>query len=145
MHLRRLALVAPLLFAACSSDDGGDLPSPFVPPSQSADPNQPAPGNTGNIPDPSLPGAAGAPGGGDQGLGNETPLQPGETPDDGTGAGTGGTGAVDPGVTVTPIGTVENRGAECEVAALPDGNGLPNTTTLPDPFTKLDGTRIATK
>lgn len=147
MHLRRLALITlPFLFAACSGDDVGETPGPFAPPGQTANPNQPAPSNTGAVPDPNVPGGtAGAPGG-DQGIGDGTPLQPGENPDNGAGTGAGGTGAVvDPGVTVTPIGEVENRGADCEVAALPDGNGLPNTTTLPDPFTKLDGTRLTTK
>jgi hypothetical protein len=108
MHLRRLALVtftAPLLFAACSSDDGART----------------------------LPGA-------DQGPGTNTPLQPGEDPDNESGsAGSGSSGPI------VPIGTVENRGANCEVPALPDGNSLPDTATLPDPFTKLDGTRITQK
>jgi hypothetical protein len=146
MHLRRLALITlPFLFAACSSDGSSQAPGTFVPPGETADPNQPAPGSTGGVPDPTAPGAAGAPGGGDQGLGSETPLQPGETPGNGAGTGAGGTGAVVPGTPVTPVGTVENRGADCEVPALPDGNSLPNTTTLPDPFTKLDGTRLTQK
>jgi hypothetical protein len=104
MHLRRLALVtvtAPLLFAACSSDEG-----------------------------------------------TRNPTLPGADPDNGSGnagTGAGGTAQVDPGVPPAALGTVENRGAACEVPALPNGNTLPDTTTLPDPFTKLDGARISQK
>jgi glucuronyl esterase-like protein len=152
MNLRRLALMtfaAPLLLVACSSDDGegtvppfGGQPSPTGNPSQ-----QPAPTDT-NTPGTPPAGTAGAPGNGDQDLGNGTPLDPGQMPDNGNGAGNGagGTGTVDPGVTgVTPIGEVENRGADCVVPELPAGNTLPDSTQLPDPFTKLDGTRMTTK
>jgi hypothetical protein len=150
MHLRRLTLVtfaAPLLFA-CSSEDTGAVnegaerpPSYQVPGSPTTDPTQPgAPANT------TTPGAGG--GLGEGGPSPTTPLQPGENPDLGGGNGSGGTGSVtpiDPGITVVPVGTVENRGAECDVPALPAGNTLPNIANLPDPFTKLDGTRMTQK
>ncbi|WP_309238280.1 glucuronyl esterase domain-containing protein [Actinoplanes aureus] len=39
---------------------------------------------------------------------------------------------------------VENEGAGCPVPALPDAGSLPTVSRLPDPFTRLDGTRITT-
>ena len=39
---------------------------------------------------------------------------------------------------------VEDEGASCSVPTLPDAGSLPANTKLPDPFQKLDGTRIAT-
>ncbi|MGN9841670.1 RICIN domain-containing protein [Nonomuraea sp. H19] len=40
---------------------------------------------------------------------------------------------------------VEDEGADCAVPALPDAGSLPTDSRLPDPFRKLDGTRIAAK
>jgi hypothetical protein len=40
--------------------------------------------------------------------------------------------------------TVEDEGANCPVPALPDANALPTEAKLPDPFRRLDGTRITT-
>ncbi|MET8160700.1 cellulose binding domain-containing protein [Sphaerisporangium sp. NPDC005289] len=40
---------------------------------------------------------------------------------------------------------VEDEGADCPVPALPDAGSLPTTPRLPDPFKKLDGTRITSK
>lgn len=39
---------------------------------------------------------------------------------------------------------VENEGADCAVTGLPDAGSLPTNSRLPDPFRKLDGTRIST-
>ena len=39
----------------------------------------------------------------------------------------------------------EDDGADCTVAALPDSGSLPSIAKLPDPFKKLDGSRIASK
>ncbi|MEV6866198.1 RICIN domain-containing protein [Streptosporangium subroseum] len=39
---------------------------------------------------------------------------------------------------------VEDEGADCTVPALPDAGSLPTNAMLPDPFKKLDGTRIST-
>ena len=44
-----------------------------------------------------------------------------------------------------PPVSAENPGADCVVGALPNGNSLPNNPNLPDPFTKLDGTRMTDK
>ena len=38
--------------------------------------------------------------------------------------------------------TVENTGSDCAVAALPEAGQLPRLERLPDPFLKLDGTRL---
>jgi hypothetical protein len=40
--------------------------------------------------------------------------------------------------------TVENEGANCAVPALPDAGSLPTNTRLPDPFRRLDNSRITT-
>lgn len=40
---------------------------------------------------------------------------------------------------------VENEGAGCAVPSLPDAGSLPTTARLPDPFKRLDGTRIASR
>ncbi|WP_233624225.1 cellulose binding domain-containing protein [Actinoplanes sp. ATCC 53533] len=39
---------------------------------------------------------------------------------------------------------VEDEGAGCAVPSLPDAGSLPTIAKLPDPFTRLNGTRIAT-
>ncbi|MEU4405921.1 cellulose binding domain-containing protein [Streptosporangium sp. NPDC023963] len=39
---------------------------------------------------------------------------------------------------------VENEGADCAVTGLPDTGSLPTDSRLPDPFRKLNGTRIST-
>lgn len=71
------------------------------------------------------------------------------------GAGTAGRGAAGSGSdTETPVGdgsdappaaSDEDDGADCAVADLPDANSLPANAKLPDPFKKLDGTRMSTK
>jgi hypothetical protein len=53
-------------------------------------------------------------------------------------------------VAVAPSGAVaaagvEDEGADCTVPALPDAGSLPTNTRLPDPFKRLDGTRISTR
>ncbi|WP_424532659.1 cellulose binding domain-containing protein [Sphaerisporangium viridialbum] len=40
---------------------------------------------------------------------------------------------------------VEDEGADCAVPGLPDSGSLPTNSRLPDPFKKLDGTRISAK
>ena len=52
----------------------------------------------------------------------------------GAGGAGGGAGAGQAGV--------ENESADCVVGALPDATALPKITKLPDPFMKLDGTRV---
>lgn len=41
--------------------------------------------------------------------------------------------------------SAENPGADCTVPTLPSGGSLPANANLPDPFTKIDGTRITEK
>jgi hypothetical protein len=56
-------------------------------------------------------------------------------------AGTGGDGTGG-----TPADTfVEDEGADCAVPALPASGSLPTVSKLPDPFKKLDGSRISQK
>jgi hypothetical protein len=54
----------------------------------------------------------------------------------GTGGNSGGTPGTSPS---------EDDGADCTVASLPDSASLPTVAMLPDPFKKLDGTRLSTK
>lgn len=49
------------------------------------------------------------------------------------------------GASITPAGTLENKGADCEVPVLPEGDTLPVSSNLPDPFTRLDGTALTEK
>jgi hypothetical protein len=156
MHLRRFSLVtlaAPLLFAACSSDSSGGNGA-SVPPFGGA-PQQPTdvvetPGTPpGESPDTVTP----VPPGVDDGSGSnegqdpDTQLeQPTDTPVD-PGAGSEEPTEGEPGEGGGPTipAPVENRGADCVVPTLPAGNTLPITPNLPDPFTRLDGTRITRK
>jgi hypothetical protein len=68
------------------------------------------------------------------------------TGDVGDGAGTGdGAGPIEPGPARPPFdfgATVEDTGADCVVPELADAAQLPRIDRLPDPFTKLDGTRL---
>jgi len=59
-------------------------------------------------------------------------------------AGTGSGGAASGGSTAVPgTGTVEDDGADCQVATLPDATTA--NSKLPDPFKKLDGMRMTSK
>jgi hypothetical protein len=60
--------------------------------------------------------------------------------------GTGGTEAgVGGGSGGTLAASAEDDGADCAVTGLPDSGALPTIAKLPDPFTRLDGTRMTTK
>ena len=61
----------------------------------------------------------------------------------GSGVGSGGNGGGL--VPTTGTASLEDEGADCVVAALPDVGSLPAIAKLPDPFKKLDGTRMSTK
>jgi hypothetical protein len=154
MHLRRLTVVtfaAPFLFASCSSDGNTSDGLPVSPFQEMTDQGTLQPGidnSSGGSPNTATP-VGGAMGGSEGQPNIETPLVPGEDPNTSSGsAGAGGSGEpdpVDPNGPFLPIGTVENRGADCDVSALPAGNTLPENPNLPDPFTRLDGTRITRK
>jgi hypothetical protein len=64
-------------------------------------------------------------------------------PTGGTTSKTTGTGGVVTGGTGGKSG--ENNGLDCTVGTLADASGLPALAKLPDPFKKLDGTRVAAK
>ncbi|GAA3097328.1 hypothetical protein GCM10020001_012080 [Nonomuraea salmonea] len=55
-----------------------------------------------------------------------------------------GAAATTPAPAVAADGS-ENEGADCQVPGLPDAGSLPTVSRLPDPFTKLNGTRVTTK
>ena len=154
MYLRRLTLVtfaAPILLAACSSDSENDR-TPFggqptqqqpsdgtqAPEMQGIPPATPdptatdltPPGNEGQNPDTPLEQPAASPVEGGEG----EPPAPGEPPVE----------PVDPGAVIPPL-SVEDTGTDCVVPTLPAGNTLPSSNLLPDPFTKLDGTRLTQK
>src|SRR5689334_5141936 len=46
---------------------------------------------------------------------------------------------------VPALAAPENEGAACAVPTLPDAGSLPTNAKLPDPFKKLDGTRITSR
>ncbi len=46
------------------------------------------------------------------------------------------------GTAAAAVAGVENEGADCAVPGLPDLGSLPTNAKLPDPFTRLNGTRI---
>ncbi|GAA3842753.1 hypothetical protein GCM10022226_76910 [Sphaerisporangium flaviroseum] len=48
-------------------------------------------------------------------------------------------------VTAVAAAAPEDEGADCAVPGLPDAGSLPTVSRLPDPFTKLNGSRISTK
>ncbi|MEW1847890.1 cellulose binding domain-containing protein [Nonomuraea angiospora] len=52
--------------------------------------------------------------------------------------------AVGPPEAVAAAG-VEDEGADCTVTGMPDAGSLPTNSKLPDPFRKLDGTRISAR
>jgi hypothetical protein len=54
------------------------------------------------------------------------------------GSSAGGSGA-------PPTGSVEDDGADCAVSTLPDAGALMTNAKLPDPFKKLDATRMTSK
>jgi hypothetical protein len=59
-------------------------------------------------------------------------------------AGSGNGGSVGSGGS-TGAASAEDEGADCQVGTLPDSGALTANSKLPDPFKKLDGTRIASK
>ncbi|WP_437727676.1 glucuronyl esterase domain-containing protein [Sorangium sp. So ce861] len=79
-------------------------------------------------------GGPGSGGGGPVGTGGAT----GTGGDDGSGGGGGNAGSAE-------WGQVENPGAGCTVGPMPSVGSLTANAKLPDPFKKMDGTRIAAK
>lgn len=63
----------------------------------------------------------------------------------GAALGTAGAGSAGVPASMTTGSTKENDLDDCTVAMLPDASALPAIAKLPDPFKKLDGTRISTK
>jgi hypothetical protein len=61
------------------------------------------------------------------------------------GAAGGGTGPVSDWPSPGYSATRENTGLDCEVAALPEPTAITKIAKLPDPFTKLDGTRMTSR
>ncbi|MFL5307523.1 MAG: cellulose-binding protein [Polyangia bacterium] len=61
------------------------------------------------------------------------------------GAANGGAAAVGTGSGGATASSMEDDGADCTVGALADSGSLPAIAKLPDPFKKLDGTRMTTK
>ena len=153
MNLRRSTLVTvavPLLFAACSSDDSGNGAAPpfgsTTPSAQPTDGVQTPPESPPEVPVTPTPDPDVAGSDSNEGQNPGTPLeQPIENPVAGSGTSEGTPPEADPGTPLVPSVPVENRGADCVVPDLPPGNTLPSSTMLPDPFTRLDGTRLTQK
>jgi hypothetical protein len=83
-------------------------------------------------------GTGGTPGGGASAAGSSSGGS--ATAGSGGGATTGGVGETGP-----LTGSAEDDGADCQVGTLPAAGSLTAIAKLPDPFEKLDGTRITTK
>jgi len=63
----------------------------------------------------------------------------------GAGAGGGSGGALEPAFSYFYATTVESTGADCSVPPLAEPAELPSIAKLPDPFTRIDGTRLTKK
>jgi glucuronyl esterase-like protein len=150
---------AAALGLSCSSDgnDGSATPSygPSGLPSDGSSGGN-APGSSGSPGGAAAPGNAGSPGTDGSGVSNGSGEQvgvdgisgidsSGSGDPSGSGAGSDGSGegGALPGL---PEGggavPVEDGGTDCPVAALPEPAQLPRQDRFPDPFTKLDGTRL---
>ena len=100
-------------------------------------------------------GAGGAPSAGTSGASGGGAGSGGSGGGGDTAGGTGGTGAasgsgaggsgVGGGAGTGGTGLVENSSADCVVPTLPEPSTLPKINKLPDPFVKLDGTRMTKK
>jgi len=114
----------------------------------SAAPATGAPGNAASLPGTGAPGGAGEPSADGRVDVDEGAVDPSGVmgvgasgTDDVGGTGSGGTTPARP---LFDFGaTVENTGADCEVPELAGPAELPRIDRLPDPFTQLDGTRLA--
>ena len=164
--------VSLLALAACSSDGGEGVVPPFQSPPAPGVTTPVAPGNGAPVNmDGTTPVTPGNPSGD---MSTEVPLVPGN-PDQGGGQGDGngpvppgeeqppageeqppaGEEQPPPGEEQPPPAEeqpqpepgelVENSGVGCTVPQLPAANTLPAINGLPDPFTKLDGTRMTTR
>jgi hypothetical protein len=69
----------------------------------------------------------------------------GQSGTDASSGGPSGPEAGADGAAGTGQGPVENQSADCQVGALPDAGALSAIAKLPDPFQKLDGTRVSSK
>ncbi|HTV23711.1 MAG TPA: PE PGRS family protein [Polyangiaceae bacterium] len=150
---RRYApLVSLLALVACGSDGGNEAPTgpgafdgqtpSNMNPGTPDDTGMQPPGTDTTPPSNETPAGEGVPDG--------VPLDP--SGDDGNGDGNGATtdppgedpAPNDP-TPGEPPAFVEDSGADCAVAALPNSDALPTDNLLPDPFLKLDGTRMTSK
>lgn len=97
-------------------------------------------GNGGTI---GIAGGSSSGGGGASGVATAGAGGDAMTGSGGVGVSTGG----DPGAAGGSAGATskEDDGTDCAIPALPDSGSLPSIAKLPDPFKKLDGSRIATK
>jgi hypothetical protein len=115
----------------------------------SADPNSGGNGASGSASGGKVgsAGSGGAMPNGGGGAGGSTVASGGTaTAAGGTGvAGSAGGGAAGSSGSAGTASSKEDDGADCVVGALPDSSSLPAIAKLPDPFKKLDGTRIASK
>jgi hypothetical protein len=143
-----VSLVSLLALAACGSGDGATAPSgpgSFEgPPPETMTPTAPE-GTEPAGPDTMAP--LGETPAGEE-LPGDAPLDP--SGDDGDGDGTSTEPPAeqpspDEPPPAEPPAFGENTGENCVVGALPDTAALPTNALLPDPFLKLDGTRMTRK
>jgi hypothetical protein len=97
-------------------------------------------GTAGVGPSPGGMGPAAGTGGGMSGSGGEA-----VGGSAGNAAGSGGAAGAQAGGWAGYAATVENTSADCPVGTLAEPSALPSIPKLPDPFTKLDGTRMTSQ
>lgn len=140
-----IVVMLPLVTGACSSDD--ELPGPDT---SSGGQGSGATGNgTGGTFGPGSGGTAAGgsnSGGAAMNSGGTLGGATGGTANDGSGgAAADGSGGEGPGPDGAAWGQVENPSAACEVGEMPSFGSLTANPKLPDPFKKMDGTRITDK
>lgn len=173
--LRFVSLIALVACGSSEGGDAVDpsYPQAYQGPAPTSEPGSPAPGNGVDPTDTTtMTPVATTPSG--EGNSEEVPLTPpaDDESDDGDGPATEpptteppGTNppvtdppvttppTTEPPVTEPPVTTppvqppafVENSGSDCAVPQLPGADALPAINGLPDPFTRINGTRVATR
>jgi len=148
-----LLLVVALQLGCSASSDGGASAG------QSNGGSSSSAGNAGALGSSAGMGAAATGQGGSLGVSGQTGVAGSSPGSGGSAAGVGGslggsnTGGANAGGSsagagssgAPPSGSVEDDGADCPASTLPDTASLMTNAKLPDPFKKLDSTRLASK
>lgn len=142
-----LALFAalPLALAACGAGDDGDSAGSGGSPAGGTGGAGSGTGGASTVTGGSTSSGSAQTGTGGGGTTGGTSSGGGSPAGTGGGSGTGGGGGGGDDPVSVEWGKVENPGAGCTVGAMPSVASLPANSKLPDPFKKMDGTRITDK